>query len=80
MMAWQHESFTSRSQAEILHVTKERNKSTLHMLHEHVAYCSSPDFLSSIYNVLVHGTGEAIVPLLDLQPDVRLAAGSCEAC
>ena len=49
------------------------------MLHEHVAYCNSPAFQSLIYSVIVDGTCESTIKMLDMKPDAQLSAQDAQA-
>ena len=49
--------------------TKQRGKTQLHMLHEHLGYCNSHAFKEALVNMLRQGCGEDIVDTLDLKPD-----------
>ena len=59
--------------------TKQRHKSKLHMLHNHIGYLNSPSFDKLVYSVLLKGTGQEMLEILNLKPDVRTSPQDLEA-
>ena len=49
------------------------------MLHDHVGFCNSPAFSKMVYQVLLDGTGDRILNILDLKPDVQQSREDSQA-